>query len=148
MADTKISALTAITGVNIVGGDLIPLVDISVPETKQATRTEFFQNTPNIQITGYVDADELRLDKTVTAAGTTGARTINKPAGTVNFAAAATSLVVTNSLVTVNSLILCTVGTNDTTMKTALAVAAAGSFTIFANAAATAETRVNWVVVN
>ncbi len=91
---------------------------------------------------------DVRFDKTVTAAGTTGARTINKTTGSVNFAAAATSLVVTNSLVSVNSIIICTVGTNDTTMKSVTAVAASGSFTIYANAAATAETRVNFQVFN
>jgi hypothetical protein len=91
---------------------------------------------------------DMQFNKTVTAAGTTGAQTISKNAGTVNFAAAATSLVVTNTLVTANSIIICTVGTNDTTMKSASAVAAAGSFTIFSNAAATAETRVNFIVIN
>ena len=93
-------------------------------------------------------AGDMQLGKIVAAAGTTGAQTINKTCGTVNFAAAATSLVVTNSLVTVNSIVICTVGTNDTTMKSANAVAAAGSFTINANAAATAETRVNFLVIN
>ena len=88
------------------------------------------------------------LSKTITAAGTTGAQTINKASGSVNFAAAATSLVVTNSLVTTSSVIIATVGTNDTTMKTVSAVAAAGSFTLFANAAATAETRVNFIITN
>jgi hypothetical protein len=91
---------------------------------------------------------DMQFNKTVTAAGTTGAQTISKNAGTVNFAAAATSLVVTNTLVTANSIIICTVGTNDTTMKSVSAVAAAGSFTIFSNAAATAETRVNFIVIN
>ena len=90
----------------------------------------------------------MQFNKTVTAAGTTGAQTINKNAGTVNFAAAATSLVVTNSLVTTSSIIICTVGTNDTTMKSVSAVAASGSFTIYANSAATAETRVNFIVIN
>ncbi len=90
----------------------------------------------------------LNLDKTVTAAGTTGAQTINMPTGTVNFAAAAASLVVTNSLVSTTSIIQLTVGTNDATMKSALAVAAAGSFTIFPNAVPTAETRVNFTVTN
>ena len=85
---------------------------------------------------------------TITAGGTTGAQTINKMAGSVNFAGAATSLVVTNSLVTTNSIIIATVATNDTTMKSALAVAASGSFTIHANAAATVETRVNFLVIN
>jgi hypothetical protein len=93
-------------------------------------------------------AGDMQLDKTVTAAGTTGAQTINKNAGTVNFAAAATSLVVTNNRVTSNSIIIATVATNDTTMKSVIAVAGAGSFTLTANAAATAETRVNWLVIN
>ncbi len=93
-------------------------------------------------------AGDVQLGKTVTAGGTTGAQTINKTVGTVNFAAAATSLVVTNSLVTANSIITATVGTNDTTMKSVAVVAAAGSFTLYANAAATAETRVNFHVFN
>lgn len=88
------------------------------------------------------------LPKTVTAGGTTGAQTINKVTGSVNFAAAATSLVVTNSYVTTSSIIIATVAANDTTMKSVAVVAAAGSFTIYANAAATAETRVNFIVTN
>lgn len=95
-----------------------------------------------------VSASGVTMDKTITAGGTTGAQTINKPAGSVNFAAAATSLVVTNSLVTTSSVIQVTVATNDTTMKSALAVAASGSFTIYPGTAPTAETRVNFVVIN
>jgi len=91
---------------------------------------------------------DIILDKTVTAAGTTGAQTINKTCGSVNFRAGDTSLVVTDSRVTTASVIVATVATNDTTMKTVLVVAAAGSFTITANAAATAETRVNFIVIN
>jgi len=91
---------------------------------------------------------DIRLDKTVTAAGTTGAQTINKTCGSVNFRPGDTSLVVTDSRVTTTSVIVATVATNDTTMKTVLVVAAAGSFTIHANAAATAETRVNFIVIN
>ena len=93
-------------------------------------------------------ASGVQLQKTVTAGGTTSAQTINKPIGSVNFAAAATSLVVTNSLVTTSSIIICTVATNDATMKSVLVVAGSGSFTIHANAAATAETRVNFIVLN
>ena len=110
------------------------------------------QRPGNINITGNIvmggATSQLQMSKTITAAGTTGAQTINKATGSVNFAAAATSLVVTNSLVTTSSVIVATVGTNDTTMKTVNAVAAAGSFTLNANAAATAETRVNFVVLN
>ena len=88
------------------------------------------------------------FDKTLTATGTTGAQTINKKAGSVNFALGATSVVVTNSLVDTNSIILCSVGTNDSTLKSIAVVPAVGSFTLYANAAATAETKVNFIVFN
>lgn len=86
--------------------------------------------------------------KTITPAGTTGARTINQLAGSVNFAAAASSLVVTNNLVTVNSVIIATVRTADGTLMSVQAVGGNGSFTLFGNAAATAEARVDFVVFN
>lgn len=88
------------------------------------------------------------VDQTITAAGTTGAQTINKAAGTVNFAAAATSLVVTNSLVTANSTIYCSLRTNDATARIANVVPAAGSFTINLTNAATAETSCGFLVIN
>jgi hypothetical protein len=93
-------------------------------------------------------AGDMQLDKTVTAAGTTTPQTIDKNAGAVNFAAADASKVVTDSRVTANSIIVATVATNDATMKSVQAVAAAGSFTLYANAAATAEARVNFLVIN
>jgi hypothetical protein len=96
----------------------------------------------------FSTTDGFIVPKTITAVATVGAQTINKTAGSVNFAAAATSLVVTNSFVDANSVILATVATNDTTMKSVAAVASAGSFTLHANAGATAETRVNWFVAN
>jgi len=95
-----------------------------------------------------IKATEFVADATVVATGTTGAQTINKTAGSVNFAAAATSLVVTDSLVTTSSIINCTVATNDATFKSCQCVAASGSFTIFASAAATSETRVNFWITN
>lgn len=85
---------------------------------------------------------------TNTATGTTGAQTINKASGTVNFAATATSLVVTNSLVTTSSIILAVVRTNDTTAVIKNVVPGSGSFTIILNAAATAETSVGFFVIN
>lgn len=83
---------------------------------------------------------------TFTAIGTTGAQTINKPTGVVNFANGATSLVVTNSLCTTSSVIMATIQTNDGTMKSVQCVPASGSFTIYANAAATGTTAVYWEV--
>lgn len=89
----------------------------------------------------------LSIEGTITAGGTTGAQTINKPSGTVNFAAAAASLVVTNSLCTTAHRVLATVVTNDTTMKSVSCVTTNGAFTLTANAAATAETAVYWVLI-
>lgn len=107
------------------------------------------QNANAVNISGgSATLTTLNLDKTITGGGTTGAQTIDKPAGSVNFAALATSLVVTNSLAATSSVILATVATNDATMTSVQVVAGAGSFTIYANAAATAETRVNFLVLN
>lgn len=100
--------------------------------------------------TGYTftTASINNLDKTITAGGTTGDQTINKSSFTVNFAAAASTLTVTNSFVTSNSNIICTVQTNDTTLKSVAAAPGSGSVVLTANAAATAETRVGCVIHN
>ena len=58
---------------------------------------------------------KIKLDRTITAGGTTGAQTINKLAGTVNFAAAATTLVVTKSLVDNSSIVYAVIRTADAT---------------------------------
>lgn len=90
---------------------------------------------------------KLLVDATMTAGGTTGAQTINKAAGSVNFAAAATSLVVTNSLVTTSSIILAIVDSAQA-VNVQKVLAAAGSFTIYLNTTAPAETVVKFVVIN
>lgn len=105
----------------------------------------FFTDTGIFNLSGIAD---LILPKTITAGGTTGARTINQNSGSVNFAAAATSLVVTNSLVTANSVIMVSLGTADSTAVLGAAVAGSGSFTINMKTAPTAETRVNFLVTN
>ena len=91
---------------------------------------------------------KLSYATTVTSAGTTGAQTINKISGTVNFAAAATSLVVTNELCTASSIVFATVRTNDATAQIKNVVPGAGSFTITLSAAATAETSVGFFIIN
>jgi len=93
-------------------------------------------------------ANSIGLSKTVTAVATTGNQTINKACGTVNIAAAGTTITVTNSIVTTQSIIFVSVSTNDTTALIKNVVASAGSFVITMNAAVTAETRINWMVVN
>ena len=88
------------------------------------------------------------LDSTVTAGGTTGNQTINKPTGCVNFAASASTLTVTNSLVSTSSVITAMAATNDTTASVKNVVPGSGSFAINLEAAATAETKVCFLVIN
>lgn len=90
---------------------------------------------------------DISVEKTIVPPGTTGAQTINKTAGRVNFAIAATSLVVTNSLVTTNSIISATAATSDTTGYVLSCIAAEGSFTINV-IAPTTEMAVNWIIIN
>lgn len=89
----------------------------------------------------------LAMQKTITPGGTTGAQSINTQTGTVNFAAGATSLVVTSSLVTTSSIILPVLRTNDASALIDSIVPASGSFTIYLSSAATAETSVGFVVL-
>lgn len=91
--------------------------------------------------------NHFKVPATNTAGGTTGAQTINKMSGSVNFAAGASSLVVTNSNVAADSIVLATISTDDATATLKNVVAGSGSFTIKLTAAATAETRVKWFVV-
>ncbi len=88
------------------------------------------------------------VDQTITAGGTTGNQTINKAHGTVNFAAAASTLTVTNNLVTTSSSIYWTVRTNDSTCTVKNIVPSAGSFVITMSAACNAETSVGFHVIN
>lgn len=85
-------------------------------------------------------------DGTITA--TVGAVTINKPAGTAIILAGQTSVVVTNSLVTTNSLVFAVIRSNDATAILKNATPANGSFTIRTTAAVTANTQVGWLVIN
>jgi hypothetical protein len=95
-----------------------------------------------------INNGRLKLNATNTAAGTTGNQTIHKISGTVNFAAAATTITVTNNYVKTTSLVFCTLLTNDTTALIKNVVPTTGAFTINLNAAATAETSVCFMVIN
>lgn len=100
------------------------------------------------EIISFQTDGKLSLLATNTAGGTTGAQTINKPSGTVNFAASATSLVVTNALCTTSSIVFAVVRTNDATAVIKNVVPGSGSFTITLDAAATAETSVGFFIIN
>lgn len=84
------------------------------------------------------------------AAPTTGAQTTSLSAGRVAIAAAASSVVVTNALVDVNSKIFAVINqaaADGTLLRVERIVPAAGSFTIFGTANATATTVIDWVLL-
>lgn len=99
-------------------------------------------------VTPLLNTNAITLDRTITAGGTTGNQTINKIAGTVNIAAAGTTVTVTNSLVDANSIIFCVIRTNDNTATLKNVVPGAGSFVITLTAAATAEVSIGFMVTN
>ena len=104
-----------------------------------------FGNTAVFDVTGIAT---YRFNRTITATGTTGSTTINKPVGSVNFAAGSSSLVVTNNNATATSIILAVARTNDATCSVKNVVNANGSFTINMTATCTAETAVGFFVLN
>lgn len=84
------------------------------------------------------------------ASTTTGAVTQNTLQGTVAIAAGASSVVVTNSLVDANSHVVAKVAqaaADGTLLRVERVVCAAGSFTIYGTAAATATTLIDWEIV-
>jgi hypothetical protein len=106
------------------------------------------QNSTPTALLTVLDNGKTSFAATNTAAGTTGAQTINKASGTVNFAAATNTLVVTNSLCTASSIVFAIIRTNDATAWIENVVPAAGSFTINLGANTTAETSVGFFIIN
>jgi hypothetical protein len=94
------------------------------------------------------DDGAISVSSTNTASGTTGNRTINKASGTVNIAAAGTTVTVTNSLVTSASIVMAVLRTNDSTAQIKNVVPSAASFVINLSAAATAEVSIGFMVIN
>lgn len=81
-------------------------------------------------------------------AGAAGAVTQNVPAGSVQIAAGQLSVILTNSLITANSVVLATLATIDTTATSVRAIPTVGSCTISLNAIATAQVKVNYLVIS
>jgi hypothetical protein len=102
-------------------------------------------------VTGTFDLSSiltLKLQRTITAGGTVGAQTINKPNGSVNVGVGVGSIVITNSTVTTSSLINAIANTNDATCSVKNAVPTSNTITITMTANCTAETRVAFWVWN
>lgn len=84
------------------------------------------------------------------ASTTTGAQTQNTMQGTAAIAAGASSVVITNSLVDANSHVTAKVAqaaADGTLLRVERVVCAAGSFTIYGTANATATTLIDWEIV-
>lgn len=88
------------------------------------------------------------LDYTITAAASTGNKTINKAAGSIRIAAAGTTVTLTNSLVTANSIVMAQLSTVDTTAKSVVCSVSSTSVLFTLNAAATAEVEIRWAVIS
>lgn len=93
-------------------------------------------------------AQGLAIASTV-ASTTTGAVTANVPSGICAIAAGASSIVITNSLVDASTPVWATVSqatADGTLLRVERVVSAAGSFTIYGTANATATTLIRWQI--
>lgn len=140
-------ALTDFTRLNL-GGTTSSFPSIKRNGTAINFRLADDSADADITLKGFTATGKGIFDATMTAGGTTGNQTINKPAGSVNIAAAGTTVTVTNSFVTASSIIHCVVMTNDTTALIKNVVPSSGSFVITMNAAVTAETKIGFIVYN
>lgn len=131
------NSASVITGISVdvvnAGAGGVALIDL-----KDNTTSKF-------KVDGFGKTTQFATNTTV---GTTGNQTINRPTGTVNIAAAGTTVTVTNSTCSTSSIVLAVIRTNDTTAVIKNVVPGAGSFVINLNAAATAEVSIGFIVLN
>jgi hypothetical protein len=131
----------AVTLGNVAGSRLVNWL-------RSSTSYASYLDTTGQEVWRVQNSGKMKVATTVTPALTTGNQTISKPTGRVNFAAGASSLTVTNTLVSATSLIIASVNTADATALIKNVVPGAGSFVINLNANATAETAVSFIVFN
>ena len=84
---------------------------------------------------------------TYTAGGTNGNQTINLPSGSLNIAAAGTTVTLTNNLITTNSIVVPILST-DTTATSVTTVVTSGQCVFTLNAACTAAVKIQFIVFN
>lgn len=117
-----------------------------LPITQPDVSLGLHQVLSNLGLRGFGSPNALALDYTNTA--TVGNVTLNKASGRVRLAAGASTLTLTNSLITVNSRILLTLAGNPGVAIGLYVVAGAGSCTINTTAAVVNQTPINFVVIN
>lgn len=120
----------------------VTLVTVSDTQTlTDKTLTSPVITAPSVS--GSVDFDN------TDSSGTPGNVTINKPAGKFAVAIGASTVTVTNSLVTAASHVFCQLQFADATLnEIRTVIPGAGSFVFTGNANATAATKVAFVVIN
>lgn len=106
-----------------------------------------------VELPASTEAALIAAGQATNSAGppTAGAVSTTANSGCVTFAAAAASLVVTHPGVTTQSIITAMINqaaADGTLLDIVRVVPAAGSFTLYGNAAATAATLVKWAIVN
>ena len=115
-----------------------------------------YGGVPTAQVVSFTAETEAALiaqgfaSASTRATTTVGAQTQNTLQGTAAIGAAAVSVVITNNLVDANSHVSAKVAqaTADVSLlRVERVVCAAGSFTIFGTAAATATTLIDWEIV-
>lgn len=109
---------------------------------------------PNVDVDGHsydYSTQETSIKKLaveIAVAGVSGNIALNAMAGQVQFAVAAQTLVLTNDRIEADSIIICTVATDDATAFAAKGIVTGiGAATIKLNAAATGITKVNFLVL-
>jgi len=120
---TYVPAGVAVTGGTINGASI-------------GVTTPAIVKTSNLQAT-YTDSS-----------GTPGNASNSSPRGRAAFAAASGTVTITSTLVTAASSVQVMLGGADTTLTSARVTAAAGSFTVTGNAAATGATPFDFLVIN
>lgn len=97
----------------------------------------------NVVITG-----SLALPATITAAGVLGPQVINKISGSFNITAGTNTEYVNNNKVTINSIVLAVVRSDDATAVIKNCLSYAGFFVVNLTANATANTKIGFIVIN
>lgn len=98
--------------------------------------------TPTVNVTS-----NLKLSNSISVAAT-GSYISNTIAGQALIPAGETTVTISNNLVTANSIVIATVSSNDATLISAKAIVTPSTITLIGNATATADTKVNWMVIN
>lgn len=145
---SNISGTLSVSG-NVSSTSSSPAVVLNNATTMTSGKLVSIQ-TGTSEVAGFDYAGHLSL-QTGNSSSTAGAATLNTPVGKSKIAASASSVVITNSLVTTSSVVIATINqaSADATLTSIVRVVpAAGSFTIYGNATSTAAVTVNWAVFN